>query len=303
MRNDIIIIGGGPAGLAFALQLKRYNIDALIIEKDHLGGLMRNANKIENYLGFPDGISGIELQEKFIHQIKQNNIKIEFDEVLKINHKNDEFTLTTNKRSFKCKTLVIASGTKPKIITGVEIEKKALENVFYEVFELRNIESKNIAIIGAGDAAFDHALTLSKRNQIHIFNRGGKEKCLHLLYNKVSSEKNIHYHTQKTLKSVSIKNDKLSLIFKDNKKFDEHISDYIIFATGRKPELNFLSEIDENKIENLVNNKALFFVGDVKNGITRQIAIATGDGIKAAMEIMPDSGYLILDTGYWILDT
>ena len=289
MKHNIIIIGGGPAGLACAIQLKRQGIDSLLIEKDYLGGLMRNANKIENYLGFPGGISGVDLQKKFIQQIKQNKIKIEFDEVLKLDHKNNEFIITTYKKKFYCKILVVASGTKPKTITGVEIEKNAFENVFFDVYELRNIENKNIAIIGAGDAAFDYALNLSEKNQIHIFNRGDKVKCLPLLYNMVSSEKNIHYYKNKNLKSVSKKQDKLSIIFSEQKKIDEHISDYIIFAAGRKPDLKFLSKIDENKIEYLKNNKALFFIGDVKNGITRQIAIATGDGIKAAMEIMLDS--------------
>ena len=286
MKNDIIIIGGGPAGLACSLQLKRYNVGSLIIEKDHLGGLMRNANKIENYLGFPKSISGVELQEKFVQQIKQNNIKTEFDEVLKISHKKDEFTITTIKNSFKSKLLVIASGTKPKIIPGVDIKKNALKSVFYEVFELLNIKNKKIAIIGAGDAAFDYALSLCKNNQVDIFNRGDKEKCLPLLYNKVSSEKNIHYHKHKILKSINKKQGRLSLIFNEQNKICEHISNYIIFAVGRKPELSFLSEINENKIDSLVKNKTLFFIGDVKNGITRQLAIATGDGIKTAMEIM-----------------
>ncbi len=296
MKHKVIIIGGGPAGLACVLQLKRYDIDALIIEKNHIGGLMRNANKVENYLGFPDGISGTDLLEKFIQQIKNNNIKIEFDEVIKLHHEKNEFVLKTLQKTYKCKIVVIATGTKPKKITGVNIEKEAADKVFYEVFDLKDTENKNIAIIGAGDAAFDYALTLSERNQVHIFNRGEKEKCLPLLYNKVSSEKNIHYHKRKILKSVSKKQCRLALIFDDQKKIDEHVSDYIIFAAGRKPEIDFFSDINKNEIDVLIKNKKLFMIGDVKNGIARQLAIATGDGIKAAMEVMLDSGFLILDS-------
>ena len=74
--TSVIIIGAGPAGIACAIQLKRYNIDSIVLEKDEIGGLLKNANLIENYLGFPNGISGKKLVQLINKQVRTSKINI-----------------------------------------------------------------------------------------------------------------------------------------------------------------------------------------------------------------------------------
>ena len=79
--ENIVIIGAGPAGLAAGLQLKRYGEEFILIERDNIGGLLRNANLVENYPGFPGGISGRELVRRFKKQVSEISVKVTFTEV------------------------------------------------------------------------------------------------------------------------------------------------------------------------------------------------------------------------------
>jgi len=118
--------------------------------------------------------------------------------------------------------------------------------------------------VGAGDAAFDYAMTLSTHNDVHIFNRGTGLKCIPALLAITKKQGNISYH-ENSVPAGSF--------------------DYTIFATGREAELGFLSpELEENR-QQLEQQGLLYVIGDVKNGEVRQASVAIGDGIRAAMAI------------------
>ncbi len=255
-EENVIIIGGGPAGVACAVQLKRYGIDPLIIEKDVIGGLVKNAWRLDNYPGFPDGISGTDLAEKLRAHIKRFDIRCSISDIRYSNYINGLFILESDSRSFSCKCLVVATGTKAKHASA--------QNDFSEVYPLREMEGKSIAIVGAGDAAFDYAMSLSEHNEVHIYNRGDKIKCVPALLKISEKQKNISYH-ENSMPVGSF--------------------DYTIFATGREPDLSCLSEELKNIQDQLEHDGLLYVIGDVKNGMVRQTSVAAGDGIRAAMAI------------------
>jgi len=285
IKKDVVIIGAGPAGLAAAIQLNRYNVTFLIIEENSIGGLLKNANKVENYLGFPEGISGNELIELFQKQISKNTIQIIFEKVTDVDYQCGRFLITTKNSKLESRIAVIASGTKPKEIKNLTNDIKTQSKIFYEVYKIQNLNSQEIAIIGAGDAAFDYALNLSRKNNITIFNRKDKEKCLPVLKKLVDKNQNIQYKTNRILKKIKLIDDKLNLNFQFAGQSNTYLFDYLLLAIGREPELDFLGENIKRKMKFLVAEKKLFFIGDVKSKHYRQLSIASGDGIRVAMEI------------------
>ena len=284
LHEQVIIIGGGPSGAACAIQLKRYGYNPLLLEKDSIGGLVKNAWRIDNYPGYPEGINGVELAGKIKTHLKRFEVRTLNFELRTLKYVDDYFVLEGGSETYRCKYLVVASGTRPKKVYA-EMSEDVSDKVFYEVFPLRGIENKAVAIIGAGDAAFDYAMTLSEKNHVHIFNRGTEIKCIPALVDIVNEQSNVSYAEEMELQSVELKGDKLLMDFRKSNISVPYSADYIIFAAGREPELSFLSPEIENMQEQLEQEGLLYIIGDVKNGMVRQASVAIGDGIKAAMAI------------------
>ena len=95
VNETVIIIGGGPAGASCAVQLKRYGIDALLIEKDSIGGLLNNAWRLDNYPGYPDGISGLDLAGKIEQHLKRFEVRYQRSEVRSVKYVKGVFALQT----------------------------------------------------------------------------------------------------------------------------------------------------------------------------------------------------------------
>ena len=279
----VAIIGGGPAGCAAAIQLKRADINPILFEKNRLGGLALNANLIENYLGIEQGITGEEFGEKVEEQIHSLVIDTVFEKVEKLEIKENQFLLSTANSTCLCDYVIVATGTIPNKL-GIKGEKEASENglLFYEPVDVpanRTNKSK-IAIIGGSDAAFDYALHFAQReNEIKILHRSDKFSCLPLLYYRVSNLDTIELlYPKKVTEFLVSTDDELTLLLNDN---TEVIADFVMVAIGRKPNNKLLNDIPDEFI-----SERIFVVGDLINDTFRQISIATGQGLRCAMNII-----------------
>ncbi|MFH1755887.1 MAG: NAD(P)/FAD-dependent oxidoreductase [Candidatus Latescibacterota bacterium] len=280
------IIGAGPAGLATALQLKRHGIEPLLLERDAIGGLLRNANWVENYPGFPDGISGLDLARLLAIHARRAGIEVVYDEVQKLTFQDGVFQLTLPGGSAYSQVVVIATGTRPNEFVDIEIPEIVRMNVLYEVHPLLGVSGKRIAIAGAGDAAFDYALNLARRNEVMILNRGASRKCLPLLWERAMAQKNIVYHENMPVCGIERgRANVMRLLCKSQADVGPIECNYLIGAIGRVPRLDFLSEQVRSIIHDLEDKGLLYFVGDIRHGLFRQTAIAVGDGIRTGMII------------------
>lgn len=283
--NDVVIIGAGPAGLATAIQLKRYGIEPTLLERKDIGGLLRNANLVENYPGFPQGISGPKLIDLFKEQLKSSMVRVYFEEVLEVDYTNSGFLVTTNQRAITSRIAVIASGTKARRLSNLNISKDFADRVLYEIYPLTQVENEKIAVVGSGDIAFDYALNISQKNEVMILNRGEKVKCLPLLWARAAASEKISYKENTQVRKIEYYDERLTLTCHNAKsEWQIHVS-YLVVAIGREPHLEFLSENIIKNLEELQKAKVLYMVGDVKNDMYRQTAIAIGYGVKSAMEI------------------
>jgi thioredoxin reductase (NADPH) len=289
-KQQVIIIGGGPGGITAAIQLKRYGLEPLLLERRELGGLLWNANLVENYPGFPNGVRGEKLIGLMRKQLNRIGVEVEREEVERVDWKQNHFTVVTQHCEASpwdavrnTQYLIVASGTKSKPLPD-NISLEARSRVFTEIWPLLGEVGKRIVVIGAGDAAFDYALNLSKkRNNVTILNRGETVKCLALLFDRAAQEARIRYRAGVAVSRITL--DETATSLKVQCEAETVEADHVLFAIGRVPNRDFLSEEVRQREQELVEAGRLYFVGDVKNELFRQVAIAAGDGLRAAMQI------------------
>jgi len=287
---DVAVIGAGPAGAAAAVQLKRSGVDFRLFEKAKTGGLLRNALLVENYPGFPRGVAGPDLVRLIERQMKRLGIKVEKNEVLRVGFRGGLFTLKTLRGDLRARVCVIASGTEPLRLPHGLIPPESEGRVCYEVVPLARTKGKRIAVLGGGDAAFDYALNLARRNDVVLLHRSRTPKCLPLLRRRAKGRPRLTVLDGAGLESVRRTKRGLILGLKRGRRRLILEVSYLLAAVGRKPALGFVAVGLKKRVAALRRAKRLFLAGDVKNGSFRQTAIAAGDGLRAAMEIA--SGFM-----------
>ena len=144
----VVIIGAGPAGLAAAMQLSRQGHQPLVLERSRVGGLLWNANLVENYPGFCQGISGPELVSLFQEQAKYLGVSVAFEEARLAEFDGDLFRIETDKRKLAARVLIAATGTKPNKLPEGLVSPEPGERVFSEVYPLLNCSGKKVIVVG-----------------------------------------------------------------------------------------------------------------------------------------------------------
>lgn len=284
--DDVIIIGGGPAGLAAAVQLKRFGLEPRIFEPLGAGGLLWNAHRVENYPGFPGGVSGPDLARLIAAHAESAGVRLSPERVVELAWDEGRFRVTTAAGAYSSRFAVVASGTKPRVLTDFGIPDPIRTKVVYEIRSLSDVEGARIIIVGGGDAAFDYALNVGKNNAVVILNRGGDVKCLPLLYERAMACPKIRYVTNAVVRAVSVAPEgALSVQCSGPGGGFTLGAEYIIGAVGRDPCADFISERLVERMPDLERRGVLHFAGDVKNGMCRQTAVAVGDGVMAAVRV------------------
>ncbi len=182
---------------------------------------------------------------------------------------------------------MIATGTKPKPVSGLLTSDGIKDRIFSEIYPIRGIEKKRVAIIGSGDAAFDYALSLSQRNEVTILRKSRQNKCIPVLVERCRKHRGITGLPDANVRAINQKGDRLQLAYVgcDGRNENQIVVDYVVIAIGREPCLDFLGSKLKRELGKLIEANILYLVGDVKNENYRQTAICAGDGIRAAMTI------------------
>jgi thioredoxin reductase len=267
------------------MQLNRQGIKPVIFERNRIGGLLWNANLVENYPGFVNGITGPDLVKLFQDQAQHLGVEVVMEEVIKAEFQDNKFRIATRMKDYMASILVAATGTAPITHSFGNLPENVGERIITEISPIFEIKDKHVVIIGAGDASLDYALNLSRHNRITILNRGTRIKGLKLLWERVERQPEISYFQEIEVTGADLNSEGRLTLQVNGEKKAKFECDYLITAIGRKPDYSFADESIMGNREKLIADNRLFLIGDLVNGSFRQTTIAVADGIRAAMVI------------------
>ncbi len=286
---SVVIVGAGPAGAASAIFLARAGLEPLLLEERLPGGLLREANLVENYPGFPEGVAGKDLALLIGAHLDRLRVRVQTAKVKRVSAAGGSFEIeSAGGDVFTADALVLATGTSPKRTTIPGADDVEDRRLFYGVSSLgrERVAGSRVLILGGGDAAFDYAINLAgKGGRITIASRS-PPRCLPLLMER-ARERNVGVVTGCDAVAFDEREDGFAVALECDAGPREIICDLVVVAHGREPCLDILSpelreRIDFQKPPE-TGVPGLFMAGDVVRGINRQAAIAAGDGVLAGM--------------------
>lgn len=288
-KYDVIIIGGGPAGLTAGIYSARYHMKTIIFSKN-IGGTASTAHKICNFPSYTN-IKGFELMQRFIKHVESLKVPIVYEEVSKIEKKSDNFIVCVGKTKYESKKLIFAGGTE-RIRLNINGEGKFLgRGVSYcATCDAAFFKNKKIAVVGGSDAALTAALLLTEySNEVFIIYRKDKFfRAEPAWVELVDKNKNIKKIFNEEITEIIGKEKVEKIKLKSGKTMDV---DGVFIEAGSVPETKLLKElkvklndkdyiiVDKNQETSV---KGLFAAGDVTNNNLKQIVTATGEAAVAA---------------------
>ncbi len=296
MIYDIVIVGGGPAGITAGIYAIRQRLKAILIAKNLGGQLNKKAVAVGNYPGF-NKISGLELVQKFQNHLEATGISIVKDEVGKIKKEGDKFLISTESgKIFKSKTVIIASGADPRPLE-VPGEKEFLgKGVSYcAICDGALFKDKTVAVIGGGNSAFETAIFLSNiASKIYILEYGPEIKAFSDNQEMVAKAGKSEIITNAALKKIEGDNFVKSITYQDGKTKQEKTLkvEGVFVEIGYDPATSFVKDlVDFNERDEIMvdprtyqtKTPGLFAAGDVNVGKYKQIITACAEGAVAAL--------------------
>ena len=291
MIYDIVIIGGGPAGLTAALYARRANKTALIIEKATFGGQITHSPKVENIPGFL-ALSGNEFAEKMVEQVMEQGADVEIAEVTEIID-GETKTVKTDSGDFHGKSVIIATGAKHRML-GLERESEFVgEGIsFCAVCDGAFYTGKTVAVIGGGNSALQEAIMLSDLcKKVYVVQNldyfTGEQKLVEIL----NAKSNVEVILGTTVESLMGESELNGIVVKRGEERRTILIDGMFVAIGLIPQNEFVADlitlnswgyVDAGE-SCLTNKKGIFVAGDCRSKRIRQVATACSDGAIAAL--------------------
>lgn len=293
----IIIVGSGPAGLTAAIYTSRANLNPLILEGQQPGGQLTITTEVENYPGFPEGITGPQLMDEMRKQATRFGTTSKFEIVTAVDLSQKPFKVTAENIDYTADSLIIGTGATARWL-GIESEEKfkgfgitacaTCDGFFFK--------EKEVIVVGGGDSAMEEAIFLTKfASKVNIVHRREGFRSSKIMLDKARKNEKIEFVINKVIEEVKGDKNVESVVLKDTQtgELSEMKIDGIFMAIGHIPNTQiFGDQLDKDKSGYLItqpdstktNIDGVFACGDVQDKIYRQAITAAGSGCMAALD-------------------
>lgn len=294
-KYDVIIIGGGPAGLTAGLYTSRDRLNSIAVEKSFFGGLIATAEWVENYPGFPDGIGGYDLAQIIQKQATKYNLKTLNADVTGVDFKNEDKIVTTGEGNLTARAIIVAAGSeRAKLNVPGEQEFTGRGVSYCATCDAAFFQDQPVAVVGGGDAAVSEAIHLAGfASRVIVIHRRDQLRATQIVQEKAFANPKISFMWDTVVESIEGK-ESVKNIHLRNVKTGVLSSLYlsgIFVSTGLKPNTGFLNGIlsldntghiiTSDRMETSV--PGVFAAGDVRSNSGMQAIIAAGEGAAAAI--------------------
>jgi thioredoxin reductase (NADPH) len=292
---DVLIIGGGPAGLTAGLYASRARLKGLLLEGMIVGGQMVTTDIVENYPGFPQGISGAELTTIMEEQAKRFGLMIEMGEVIGLEVAGGKKIVKTAEREYRPEAIIICTGTEyRKLGIPGEAEFTGHGLSYCATCDGAFFQDSKIVVVGGGDSALTEALFLTKfAKEITIIHRRDALRATKIYQERAFSNPKINFLWNSVVEEIRGDQTVHSVLVKDvtSNEVREVPTEGVFMFIGIEPKTAFLKGVieldesgyilvDENILQTTVDG--IFAAGDARKKLLRQVATAVGDGATAA---------------------
>lgn len=293
---DVVIIGGGPAGLTAGLYTSRARLKTLLLERMIMGGQVMTTTKVENYPGFPGGVDGPELMMRFQEHCQEFGLEVDTGEVLGLTQQDGANLLQLDDKQIRARAVIITTGAEPSKL-GVPGEQEFTgRGVSYcATCDGAFFRDQDVAIVGGGDTAAEEALFLTRfARKVYVIHRRGELRATKVLQDRLAANDQIEILWHSAVKQVTGDASgmtKVELVDTRDGNSRELPLHGLFVAIGVTPKAHFLKEVLELDADGHILTDAdcrtslpgVFAAGDVRKKILKQIATAVGDGAVAAI--------------------
>lgn len=292
---DIAIIGGGPAGLAAGLYAARARRRVVLWEREMLGGQIATAGTLENYPGFPEGISGPDLAMAMHEQAERFGLETRYDGVAALRRAGDHFVLTTGGGEVRAKAVIITAGASPnKLGVPGEVELVGKGVSYCATCDAAFFEGETVAVVGGGDAALDEGLFAARfASKVYLIHRRDALRASAVLQDRAAAEPKMEFVWDTVVERIEGEDAVTSLALRNVRTGEQRrlpVAAVFIFI-GQTPNSDVMGQMvpldgGGHAYVNLwmeTEQPGLFVAGDVRVDAARQVISAAGDGATAAI--------------------
>ena len=292
---DVVIVGGGPAGLTAGIYAGRGQLETVILEKGLPGGQIAQTQEVENYPGFDEVVSGPELSQRMVRQAEKFGAEIMMEEVLGVERRGADFLVRGYDATYQAKAVIIATGANPRRL-GVPGEDEfygrgvstcaTCDGFFYR--------GKEVIVVGGGDAAVEEALFLTKfADKVTVVHRRDELRANREAQKRAFANPKMHWVWNTVVEEVLGDEQVTGVRARDVQTGETRVleADGVFIYIGHVPNTKYLEDLVQLRESGYIdvrdeiytNVEGLFAAGDVADEIYRQLGTSVGAGTRAAM--------------------